>query len=61
MVITLHLGALVQMRSADVDLVKRLFGVIDERFDEIRGIHAELKEAGAAAVVGGKAEIAGTR
>lgn len=60
-VLTLHLGALVHVRRADVDLVNRRLGVIDDRVDEIRDIHAELKEVGAAAAAAAKAEIGKTQ
>jgi hypothetical protein len=49
------------VRRADAALVNRRLAVIDDRLDEIHGIHAELKEVGAATVAGAKAEIVKTQ
>lgn len=59
--LALHLGALVHVRRADIDLVNRRLDVLDDRLNEIHDLNAEIKEAGAAAVAGAKAEIAGTQ
>lgn len=59
--LALHLGALVHVRRADIDLVNRRLDVLDDRLNEIHDLNAEIKEAGAAAVAGAKAEIARTQ